>query len=634
MILTALNQYYQRLAAQPDATTGLPRVPPYGFSEEKIGWVLVLSKEGHLIDAVPNYTNDKKPQPKLISVPQSFKRPGITPKAFFLWDKTSYVLGVEANKDKNSAKETPWLTSEKTFQAFKTLHLEKLGDIDDVGLQALVKFLQSWQPEQFSQPPCKPEMLGANLVFKLDGEMTYLHQRETVQQLWASMIEPEGEATLAYCLVTGNKTAVARLHPAIKGVYGGQSSGGSIVSFNSESYTSYGKKQGENAPVSEAAAFGYTTALNYLLRRENNQCVSIGDASTVFWAVATDPSQAEQAEELFSCMVNMPPDDSQETARIKPVLEAISQGRPLSEINPDIDPATRFYVLGLAPNASRLSIRYWLDTNFGELAKHFAQHWQDLQLQPPAWGSKPPSLWSLLIQTTPRRKNKEGKFEKSKSEDIPPQLAGELMRSILTGQVYPKSLLAKLVGRIRSDGDIGSLRVALIKAVLQRNNRILGNTKELSMALNRDEKDVAYRLGRLFAVLEIAQRAALGNLNASIRDRYYGGASTTPNSIFPMLLKNYNNHYAGLRKGKKAEWVKDAAKTAGWLDKEIGQIAINFDSSNPLPKTMNLEQQGRFVIGYYHQRFTKHTDAPEEVSTVAESDTVESPDNQPAGDQP
>lgn len=632
MILTALHQYYQRLAARPDVTTGLPRVPPYGFSEEKIGWVLVLSKDGTLVDVVPNYTDDKKPQAKLISVPQSFKRPGVTPRAFFLWDKTSYVLGVEANKDKASVKETPWLPADKTFQAFKSLHLEKLGDVDDVGLQALVKFLQNWQPEQFNHPPCKPEMLDTNLVFRLDGEMAYLHQREVAQQLWASMIEPEDGAAIAQCLVTSDMAAVARLHPAIKGVYGGQSSGGSIVSFNAESYTSYGKEQGENAPVSEAAAFGYTTALNYLLRRENNQCVSIGDTSTVFWAVADDPNQAEQAEKTFNWMVNMPADDGEETAKLKPVLDAISQGRPLSEINPELDPSTRFYVLGLAPNASRLSIRYWLDTSFGELSVHIAKHWQDLQLQPPAWGAKPPSVWSLLIQTTPRRKNKEGKFEKSKSEDIPKQLAGELMRSILTGQVYPKSLLAKLVGRIRSDGDIGRLRVALIKAVLQRNNRLFGNTEEIPMALNRDEPDIAYRLGRLFAVLEKAQSAAIPNLNATIRDRYYGGASSTPSSIFPMLMKNYKNHHADLRKGKKAEWVTDAPKTAWWLEEEIGQITSNFASSNPFPRTMNLEQQGRFVIGYYHQRFTKHKDAPEEVIAGAEEiDTAENQDNQPVG---
>lgn len=631
MILTALNQYYQRLAARPDATTGLPRVPPYGFSEEKIGWVLVLSKEGKLVDVVPNYTDEKKPQAKLISVPRPEKRTsGVKPN--FLWDKTSYLLGVEANKDKQSAKDIPWLTAEKTFQAFKTFHLEKLRDIDDVGLQALVKFLQNWQPEQFNQAPCKPEMLDTNLVFRLDGEMAYLHQREAAQKLWASMIEPDEDATLAQCLVTSEKAAVARLHPAIKGVYGGQSSGGSIVSFNAESYTSYGKEQGENAPVSEAAAFGYTTALNYLLRRENNQCVSIGDTSTVFWAVADDPNQAEQAEKTFNWMVNMPADDGGETAKLKPVLEAISQGKPLSEINPDLDPTTRFYVLGLAPNASRLSIRYWLDTSFGDLSVHIAKHWLDLQLQPPAWGAKPPSVWSLLIQTTPHRRNKEGNFEKSKSEDIPKQLAGELMRSILTGQVYPKSLLAKLVGRIRSDGDIGRLRVALIKAVLQRNSRVFGNTKELPMALNKDEPDIAYRLGRLFAVLEIAQRAALGNLNATIRDRYYSGASSTPNSIFPMLMKNYKNHHSDLRKGKKAEWVKDALKTAGWLEKEIGQITSNFDSSNPFPRTMSLEQQGRFVIGYYHQRFTKHKDAPEEVAVGAEIDTTDTPDNKPAGE--
>jgi len=165
------------------------------------------------------------------------------------------------------------------------------------------------------------------------------------------------------------------------------------------------------------------------------------------------------------------------------------------------------------------------------------------------------------------------------------------------------------------------------------------------MALNRDEPDIAYRLGRLFAVLEIAQRAALGDLNATIRDRYYGGASTTPNSIFPMLMKNYKNHHADLRKGKKAERVgedhgrqppadraKDAQKTAGWVEKEIGQITLNFDSARPFPRTMNLEQQGRFVIGYYHQRFTKHKDAPEEVATGANIDTDETPDNQPAGE--
>jgi len=279
-----------------------------------------------------------------------------------------------------------------------------------------------------------------------------------------------------------------------------------------------------------------------------------------------------------------------------------------------------------------LSIRYWLDTSFGELSERFARHWLDLQLDPPAWGTKPPSIWSLLIQTTPRRKNKEGNFEKSKSEDIPPQLAGELMRSILTGQVYPKSLLAKLVGRIRSDGDIGKLRVALIKAVLQRNSRIYGNTEELPMALNRDEPDIAYRLGRLFAVLEKAQQAAIPNLNATIRDRYYGGASSTPSSIFPMLMKNYKNHHSDLRKGKKAEWVKDAAKTAWWLEEEIGQITSNFDSTNPFPRTMNLEQQGRFVIGYYHQRFTKHKDAPDEIIAGEKIDTAENLDNQSAGE--
>ncbi len=138
------------------------------------------------------------------------------------------------------------------------------------------------------------------------------------------------------------------------------------------------------------------------------------------------------------------------------------------------------------------------------------------------------------------------------------------------------------------------------------------------MGLNREEIDTSYRLGRLFAVLEIAQSSALGNINANIRDRYYGGASATPNSIFPLLLKNYRNHISALRKGKKADWVKKPAQTAGWLEKQVAQIMDTFPSNLPFPNNLSLEDQGRFVVGYYHQKFTKHQEAPEDIeSTLA-----------------
>lgn len=621
MILSALNEYYQRLLANPDVESGLARVPSFGFSEEKIGYILVLSKDGDVVDVLNNMeTSGKKPLPKLTSVPQSFKRPGTTPKSFYLWDKTSYVLGIESNKDKATAKETPWVLANKTFEAFKQFHLATLVEVDDVGLLALRRFLEKWQPEQFNDLPFQPEMIDANLAFKLDGDHQLLHDRITAKTIWSEVLAPEEDAIESSCLVTGESAPIARLHPAIKGIPG-QTMGGSIVSYNDDAYESYGKKQGSNAPVSESAAFAYTTALNYLLRRENGQCVSIGDASTVFWAVADNEKSAQAAESLFGWMINTPTiTDDSERAQIQPILKKIAQGRPLAEFAPDISPNTRFYVLGLAPNASRLSIRYWMHTTFGQLAENNKKHWLDLQLIPPAWQTKSPSIWQLLIQTTPKRKDQDGRLKKSDSKDIPPQLAGEFMRSVLTGNPYPLSVLAKLISRIRADGFLNGLRVAMIKAVLNRN---LIDQKEIPVGLDKEEIDKAYRLGRLFAVLEIAQSAALGNLNANIRDRYYGGASSTPNNIFPMLLKNYRNHHAGLRKGKKAEWVKDAVKTAGWLEKEVAQIMQIFIPNQPFPRTMNLAAQGRFVVGYYHQKFTKQNDAPEDLKQIAESDSSE-----------
>lgn len=582
MILSSLAQYYQRLSDTPDIVSGLARVPSYGFSDEKISYILVLSRDGQLLD-VQNHmdTSGKKPQPKLVSVPRPEKRTsGI--KSNFLWDKTAYVLGIEGNKDKTTAQQNPWIVAQKNFDAFKHLHLIALADVDDTGLQALKIFLRNWQPEQFNQAPCSPEMIDANLVFKLDGDTQLLHQRTAAKNLWAKMVAPDDDVVTACCLVTGENAALARLHPSIKGVYGGQSSGGSIVSFNADAYTSYGKSQGENAPVSEMAAFAYTTALNYLLRRENNQCVSIGDTSTVFWAVAGDGQTAQQAESLFAFMLNMPADDSEQTAQIKPVLDKIAKGRPLNEFAPDIDPETRFFVLGLAPNAARLSIRYWLDTTFGQLANNISEHFQDLSLNPQPW-REPPSVWRLLIQTAVQ----------GKSENIPPQLAGELMRAIITGQSYPRMLLARLIQRIRSDGDINGIRVAMIKAIIQRDFRKGLIQEEVPMSLNLSSTHTAYRLGRLFAVIERIQEAALGrDLNSTVTDKYYGTASTVPFSVFPRLLAGSQNHLTRLRKDKPGYSVN--------LKKDLAEIIAGIENS--FPRHLSIEEQGRFAIGYYHQK--------------------------------
>ncbi|PJK09553.1 type I-C CRISPR-associated protein Cas8c/Csd1 [Lysobacteraceae bacterium NML95-0200] len=600
MILTSLARYYRRLATENDVA-GNPKVPPYGFSEEKIGWVLVLDADGLLVDVVPHLTDEKKPQPRLMSVPRPEKRTSGV-KSNFLWDKTAYALGVEANKDKATAKEQPFVTCEKTFAAFRELHLELLKETQDEGLLALRRFLERWQPEQFAHPPCQPDMLDANVVFRLDGTRGYIHQREAAQALWANRLKND-EAEQGLCLISGESAPIARLHPAIKGVFGGQSSGGSIISFNKESFTSFGKEQGANAPVSEVSAFAYTTALNYLLRRENGHCLTIGDASTVFWAEADTPEQAAAAEACFADMAD-PPDDEEENQKIFNILEQVAKGRPLREIDPKLDDQTRFYILGLAPNASRISIRFWHQSTFGQLAENFAKYRRDLILEPPAWGVKPPSVWRILLETTPKRKGADGRLKKSDSKDIPPQLAGEYMRAILTGRPYPKTMLSRMIGRIRADGYISGLRIAVIKGVINRNGLY---KEELSMGLNEETRDIPYRLGRLFAIIELAQSSALGELNAGVRDKFYGGASSSPHSTFPLLLDNYRTHISSLRKGKKAKWVKgDSKKLANWLESKVGEIVGVFDAETPFPRHLSLEEQGRFVVGYYQQRFKKY----------------------------
>ena len=584
MILASLARYYRRLAAQIDEM-GNPKVPPYGFSEEKIGWILVLDKEGRLKTVVPNLTADKKPQPKLMSVPRPEKRTsGIKPN--FLWDKTAYALGVEANKNKAEAKEKQFTSSEKTFDAFKQYHLDLLQNSDDEDLQALCRFLQNWLPENFAAENLPAEMLDANIAFSLEKPTALIHKREAAQSLWAGCLKSD-KALEGLCLISGDTAPIARLHPAIKGVFGGQSSGGSIISFNKEAFASFGKEQGANAPVSEQSAFAYTTALNYLLRRENNHCLTIGDASTVFWAEADDSATAQAAEGFFA-QVFTPPDDEQESAKVFNVLKQISnKGRPLQEIAPELSPNTRFYILGLAPNAARISVRFWLDTTFGQLAENLAQHWQDLALEPCAWKT-PPSIWRLLLQTAVL----------GKSENISPVLAGEMTRAVICGTQYPLSLLSQLITRIRADGDVNGLRVAMMKAVLERRFRKGFIQEGVPMALNIESSNCAYLLGRLFAVLERIQYLALGELNASITDRYYGSASAMPFGIFPRLLAGVKHHLSRLR--------KDKGGLAMNLERELGEIIAKLPET--FPRHLSMEEQGRFAIGYYHQKqsyFTK-----------------------------
>lgn len=571
MILASLARYYRRLAAENDEM-GNPKVPPYGFSEEKIGWILVLDKEGRLKDVIPHLSEDKKPQPKYMSVPKVGGSDSNSIKPKFLWGNSQYILGITAKETKDPSRTT------RCYNSFRSYHLGLLKDSQDEGLLALRKFLETWQPDMFQNQPCKKEILDTNMVFKLSGTSGYIHQRKDALKLWIQEIENE-EITDGFCLISGEQSKIVEKHPVIKGVNGGKAEQ-MIVSFNKEAFASFGKEQGANAPVSEQSAFAYTTALNYLLRRENNHCLTIGDASTVFWAEADDNATAQAAEGFFA-QVFTPPDDEQESAKVFNVLEQIGKGRPLQEIAPELSANTRFYILGLAPNAARISVRFWLDTTFGQLAENLAQHWQDLALEPCAWKT-PPSIWRLLLQTAVL----------GKSENISPVLAGEMTRAVICGTPYPLSLLSQLITRIRADGDVNGLRVAMMKAVLERRFRKGFIEEGVPMSLNNESPNRAYLLGRLFAVLERIQYQALGELNAGIADRYYGSASAVPFSVFPRLLSGAKHHLSRLR--------KDKAGMAVNLDKDLGEIIAKLPET--FPRHLSIDEQGRFAIGYYHQK--------------------------------
>jgi CRISPR-associated protein Csd1 len=607
-MLASLKGCYDRLAE--DDTSG---IAPLGYSEENISFALVLSPAGTLVGQPTDLRiqSGKRLAPRRMLVPQSFKRPGIMPRSFFLWDKVSYALGVgEKPKGRTGEEHRKRLADE--HRSFVDLHTRTLADTDDEGLRALLAFLHRWAPEQIDTLDHKEDFLqNPNLVFQLDGERRFMHQRPAAHALWArTLAGAAGREGL--CLVSGAHGPLARLHPSIKGVRGAQSSGASIVSFNLDAFTSYGKDQGENAPVSEAAAFAYTTALNHLLRPGSRNRVQIADASTVFWAENLAPAEEALVWSFFEPPAEGEADANQgearfdpgEAAKLRDVLNQVAKGRPLKEAAPNLREDTRFFVVGLAPNAARIAIRFWHTDDLGHLAERFGEHYRDLMIEPAPWRGTLPAIWRLLYETAVQRR----------AENVPAHLAGEVMRAILTGNRYPRALLAAVIMRMRADGAINGLRTAICKACLARDFRKGIEKEDVPMGLNRDEPDPAYRLGRLFGVLESVQRAALGNLNATIRDRYYGAASATPAAVFPMLLRTATHHIAGLRKGKGADWVKKPGQAAGWYDWEIGQILAGFEQK--FPKSFRLEDQGRFAIGYYHQRYQKKPEAPEDIAAA------------------
>ncbi|OUJ17133.1 type I-C CRISPR-associated protein Cas8c/Csd1 [Acetobacter sp. DsW_063] len=590
-LLQALSAYYDRLEG----------VAAPGWSPEKFGWCVVIDRDGAVVDVEDRHdVSGKKPRVRTYVVPAAVKRTvGVAPN--FLWDKSAYVLGRTAGEGRRTAQE---------HEAFVAMHLKRLAGTSDAGLAALSAFLESWKPERFDESSkFRTEMLDANFMFRLDGDREFLHERPAARAL-VEAASADQDSESVFCLVSGEIGAPARLHPTIKGVEGAQTAGAALVSFNLDAFTSLGKVQGGNAPTSAAAAFRYGAALNHLLTRDGPNRVRrpIGDATVVFWADSGDRKSAEAADSLFGDWlggdISEADADAAETREIALQMEAVAKGRPLSELRPDIEPGTRFHVLGLSPNAARLSVRFWLTDSLDAFARRLAQHYMDLRVEPPPfrWGVAP-SFNQILANTTALQR---------KFENIPPLLAGEMMRAILSGARYPQSLLATVLIRLRAGDDpLSGWHVAVICAVLNRDHRLDPKKEDMPVSLAIDAPSKAYQLGRLFAVLETAQRMALGRVNASIRDRYFGAASATPASVFPLLLRGAQNHLGKLRKAGKG----------GWLEREIEDI---LDKLSPdLPRALPLAEQGRFVVGYYHQRKEQFKGRPDAAAELEAADSAD-----------
>lgn len=564
MILKALADYYDRMLNDPDCD-----VAPPGFEKKPIPFLILISKDGRFVNLRDTRTGEGKSKiAREFKVPQGEKKAsGI--KANLLWDNPQYVLCVaksDSEKDKKRAQDS--------FVEFKRRIEETFnGGFIDEGISAVKKFLSQKDFSTLFQHEAWQEIQenNLNLTFMLEEEDGLVSQRKGVIERIIEYMKPC--SNLQACAVSGKMEAPAALHTAIKGVWGAQSSGANIVSFNLNAFRSFGKKQGLNAPVGQQTVFAYTTALNTLLAKGSRQRMQVGDASTVFWAKGNHPFEQD-----FSCFLGEPAKGEEpDYGKIRSLLNAFKTG-----VLPEED-SMPFYVLGLGPNASRIVIRFWYEGCVRDLKRKIGRHFEDIEIVRAPHDREFLSLFQLLVSTA----------TEGKADNIPPNLGGEVARAVLTGTGYPRTLLANAVRRCKAEQRVTYARAAFIKGFLTRDSRLRGiTTKEVQMALDKTNENTGYVLGRLFAVLERIQEQAQIGLNKTIRDTYFGAATSNPMVTFKRLQDLAIHHLAKMR---------NTGKNTVWLDKLMQEV-VDKISANGIPVTLALEDQGRFAIGYYHQR--------------------------------
>lgn len=568
MILQALTRLFEDLVQQG-------KISRPGWSPAKISYALCLDASGTLEYVVPLLSEVQvgkntllRPTPMELPSPVT-RTVGILPN--FLWDNSSYLLGVD-EKGKPER-------SRSCFRASAALHHQLLDEVSTPAAKAILSFFDSWQPELAQEHTALKDcwqalMKGANLVFRVDG--MFAQEDPLIRSAWDTHYgDVSGEKQ--QCLVTGNPDVAEPVHPTVKGIAGAQSSGAALVSFNAPAFCSYGKEQSLNAPVGKYAAFAYTAALNYLLAdRENVH--RIGDTTVICWAEGAEPQYNLLAG--FSIFGDTPP-DTISTNDLRAAVSNLAQGIACEELK--LDPNRPFYILGLAPNAARLSVRFFYRNSFGTLMQNVNAHHARLEIAGRPRSMMP--LWALLRETVNLNTT-----DKSPS----PVLAGAVARAVFTGSAYPASLLEAVMLRIRAEREITPGRAAILKAYYLKNPSTKCPKEVLTVGLNENSTNIPYTLGRLFAVYEAVQETANRGINATIKDKYFNSAAATPAMIFPILDNLCQKHLRKLDTGFRISY-----------DRQIGQIKDILGESYPV--RLSLPEQGSFNLGYYHQKQFRYT---------------------------
>lgn len=587
MILQALTAYYEQLVRQ-----GKLSAPGWDDSF-KVSYELRLNDAGQLLRVVPlliEKTVGKKTvlAPRAMRVPAHEKRSsGIA--ANFLCDNSSYLLGAdEKGKPERSA---------DCFKACAKLHHTILDGVDSPAARALLAYFDSWDPAQAAAHPLLAEQWkeitgNANLIFgyeAADHSHSFVNDDPAIQNAWQTHYnDRSADSDMGQCLITGKYAPIERTHPNISGVPGAQSSGAALVSFNAPAFCSYGHEQGDNAPVSKYAAFAYTTALNRLLA-DRNHCKHVGDTTILCWA--------ENAEPVYQDAMSMFLFGADEAAGIQEsdvqaALKRLSAGQTVPFLEKELSPDQHFYLLGLAPNAARLSVRFFLRDTFGSFAQNLQKHAEEMEIdcsEKEKFRTLP--IWAVVNETTRTVPGQPAKPS--------PQLAGDLLRAVLTGGRYPATLLNGVTLRIRAEQNVTRGRAAVIKAYYLRNYPTELNKEVYTVSLN-ETTNVPYLLGRLFSVLEAVQKAANPGINTTIKDRYFNAACATPGMSFPTLLRLSQKHLRKLNDGLATHY-----------DKQITELMAQLPESG-FPARLSLPDQGKFTIGYYHQTQKRYVKKNEE----------------------